>query len=77
MAREEGLRDGQVDDGVAEELEPFVVAAGGCRGAREPADVDERLVEEVEIADGEAEPFGEGVGRSHDLRGPRVACSRV
>jgi hypothetical protein len=36
MARIERLRDGQIHDGISEELEPFVVAARGVRVLMEP-----------------------------------------
>ena len=66
MARVERLGDGQVDDGVAEELEALVVAGGGVGVLVLPAGVDERLLEQVEVADREPEPRREGLGGTHD-----------
>ena len=50
---EQGVGDREVDDDVAEELEPLVVTAGRVAVLVEPAAVDERLFEEVEVADRE------------------------
>ena len=55
MAGVQGLGDGQVDDSVAEELEPFVVSASCIGVLVQPAGVDEGLFEEVEVPDREAE----------------------
>jgi hypothetical protein len=63
-----GLGDGQADDDVAEELEPLVVAAGLVRVLVEPAAVDERLLDEAEIPDREAEAFGDGGCGTHRSR---------
>ena len=72
MARVERLGDGQVDDGVAEELEALVVAARRVAVLVEPAGVDERLLEQVQVADREAEPRREGLGGAHDAVADRA-----
>ncbi len=61
--RVERLGDGEVDDGVTEELEALVVADGARRGARGARLVDERLLEQVEVADREPESLREGLAR--------------
>ena len=68
MAGEEGLRDGQVHDDVTEELEAFVVAAGGVGMLMQPARMDERLVEQVQVLDRQAEVRGDGRTRAHRRR---------
>ena len=65
VAGVERLGDGQVDDGVTEELEAFVVAARGIAVLVVPARVDERLLEQVEVPDREPDPRREGLGGSH------------
>jgi hypothetical protein len=73
---EEGVRDRQVDDGVAEELQPFVVADSGVLMLVEPAGVDERLAEQLQVADRDAEPAGKEGGAiqcAERLSGLRVA----
>ena len=55
MAGVQRLGDGQVDHGVTEELEALVVAERGVAVLVVPARVDERLLEQVEVADREAE----------------------
>ena len=67
------LGDGQVDHGVTEELEAFVVAGRGVAVLVMPAGVDERLLEQVEVADREADPSREGLGGTHDPVGPADA----
>ena len=64
------LGDGQVDDGVTEELEAFVVAGHDVGVLVVPARVDECLLEQVEVPDREPDPRGEGLGWTHDARGP-------
>ena len=59
------LGDGQVDDGVTEELEAFVVAARGVPVLVEPARMDERLLEQVQVPDRQADPRREGLGGTH------------
>ena len=54
MARVQRLGDGEVHDGVTEELEAFVVAARGVGVLVQPAGVDESLLEQVQVADAEA-----------------------
>ena len=59
------LRHRQVHDGVPKELEALVVTGSGVRVLVEPAGMDERLLEQVEIADGEAESFPDDLSRTH------------
>ena len=63
------LGDGQVDHGVTEELEAFVVAGRGVTVLVVPAGVDERLLEQVEVADRKAEPSPRGLRRDARSRG--------
>ncbi len=56
---EQGVRDREVDDDVAEEFEALVVTAGRVAVFVEPAAVDECLLEEFEVADGKAEALRE------------------
>jgi hypothetical protein len=51
MTGVQGLGDREIDDGVAEELEPFVVAPGCVGVLVQPRGVDERLFDEVEVPD--------------------------
>ena len=55
VAPVERLGDGQADDGVPEELQALVVAPGGIRVLVEPAAVDEGLLEQVPVADRQAQ----------------------
>ena len=48
------LRDGEVHDGVTQVLEAFVVAARRVGVLVQPARVDERLLEQAFVSDGEA-----------------------
>ena len=66
MTGVERLGDGEVDHGVSEELEPFVVAGRGLTMFVMPTGMDERLIEQVQIPDREPDPCGEGLGGSHD-----------
>ena len=68
MGGEQAVGDRQVDDGIAEELEPFVVAGRVVGVLVQPAGVDERLGDEVRVADGETEPVRQGGGGSHGSR---------
>ena len=65
MADIEGLRDGQVDHAVAEELEAFVVADRRVAMLVVPARVDEGLLQQVEVADREPDPRREGLAGTH------------
>ena len=65
VAAEQRLGHREADHRVAEELEPLVVAARGIGVLVEPAAVDERLREQVAIADGEPEALDQRVGRMH------------
>jgi hypothetical protein len=68
MRSEEGLREGEIDNGVAQELEALVVTGGGVRVLVQPAGVDEGLLDQVGFADGEAQPFRKSGGGSHGSR---------
>ena len=68
MSGVEGLGDREVDHRVAEVLEALVVAAGTVAMLVVPARVDERLLEQVQVADGDAETFREALLRV--ARGP-------
>ena len=61
----EGLRDGQVDHAVAEELEALIVADRRVAMFVMPARVDEGLLQQVEVADGEPDPRREGLAGTH------------
>ena len=65
--------DGQVDHGVTEEFEAFVVAGRGVTVFVMPAGVDQCLLEQVEVADREADPSRERLGGTHDPVGPADA----
>jgi hypothetical protein len=73
MAGEQLVGDGQADDRVAEELEAFVVSARDVGVLVMPARMDERLFEEIEVADRESDPRREGVGWTHQPGGPAGA----
>ena len=66
VAPVEGLGHGEADHRVPEELQPLVVTPGGVGMLVEPAAVDERLREQVAIADGEPEALRQRVGWVHD-----------
>jgi hypothetical protein len=68
MGRVQGIGDRQVDDRIAEELEPLVVAGGIVGMLVQPARVDESLGDEVGVTDGETQPFRERGGWSHGGR---------
>ena len=72
MALVERLGHGQAHDGVAEELEALVVARRGVGVLVQPAAVDERLPEQVAIADGKPEALRQGVGRVHRAPGRAI-----
>src|SRR5207237_5024633 len=65
VSLEDGAGDGEADDGVAEELQPLVVSARGLRMLVEVAAVDERLLEQVEVANREPEALREGGRPAH------------
>ena len=65
MAAEECLRDHQVDDGVTQVLEALVVGACLVGMLVQEAAVDERLLDEADVANREPEAFGEGGRRAH------------
>ncbi len=65
MATEEGLRDGEVDHGVTEEFEPFVVSGSLVRMLVVPARVDEGLPEQAQVTNRKADLRGERVGGTH------------
>ena len=70
---------GEVDDGIAEELEAFVVAGGLVGVLVQPARVGERLGQEADVADGEPELLRESLPGSHGDRGrarPRRSARR-
>ncbi len=75
VATEQRLGHGEVHHRVPEELEPLVVTAGGLGMLVEPAAVDERLREQVAIADGEPEAFRQRVGRVHVAPGEAARTS--
>jgi hypothetical protein len=68
VGREQSLREREVDDGVAEELEALIVASGRVRMFVQPAGVDEGLLDKVGIADGEAQPVRKSGRGSHGSR---------
>ena len=74
MAGVQGLGDGEVDDGVTEELEPFVVPGGLAGVLVEPGGVGQRLGQEAPIPYREAELLGQEVGPVHDPGGCRTRC---
>ena len=71
VAPVERLGHGEADHRVPEELQPLVVPARGVGMLVEPAAVDERLREQVAIADGEPEALRQRVGRVHRRPGRR------
>ena len=68
MTRVERLGDDGIDDRIAEELEALVVGASRLGVLVEVAAMDERLLEDGEVADGEAEAACQLLGRSHRER---------
>ena len=66
----QGRRDRQRDDGIAEVLEAFVVAADRAAMLVQVAAVDERPAEELGVADREPEVGREVDGRGHRVGGP-------
>jgi hypothetical protein len=60
------MRDGQIDHGVTQELETFVVAEDGVTVLVVPARVDQGLLQQVEVADRESDPSRECLGWTHD-----------
>ena len=69
------LGDGEADDGVAQELEPLVVAGRGVGMLVQPAAVDERLGQQVAVAGREAR--GAPPGRRPGASRPRSRRSRT
>ena len=69
MPRVQGLGDGEVHDGIAQELESLVVPAGGLGMLVEPTGMDECLLQQVKVPDREAEPLRDGLSPSHRRRG--------
>ena len=72
VAPVQGLGHGEADDGVAEELEALVVPGRGVGVLVQPAAVDQRLDEQVAIADGKPEALRQGVGRVHPAPGRAI-----
>ena len=71
VSRVQGAGDGQVHDRVPEVLEALVVTGRLVGMLVQPARMDERLLEQVEVADREAQTVGDGLSGSH------VAARRV
>ena len=66
IAGVQGIGDGEVHDGVAQELESFVVALGLTGVLVQPGGVGQRLGQETPIPDRQAELLGEEVRPVHD-----------
>ncbi len=73
MPSVERVGDREVDHGVTEELETFVVAEGDVRMLVLPARMDECLLEESEVPDREPDPQRERLGGTHGPGGP-IRC---
>jgi len=66
VSLEQRLGDREAHDGVAEELEAFVVAGAFAGVLMEPRRVRQGLGEQLSIPDRKAEALGEDVGAIHD-----------
>ena len=72
MAAVQRLGDREAHDGITEELEALVVAGGRVGMLVQPAAVDERLAQQVAVADGKPEALRQGVGRVHRAPGRTI-----
>jgi len=66
MTGVERLGDGQVDHGVTQEFKAFVVPERGVTMLVVPTRMDEGLLEQVDIPDGQPDPGCQGLGGTHD-----------